>query len=115
MARLKEVRINVRTTEEIKQALEVTAGLRGLTVSSLVNTLAVKAIREERLIAPEAFVNLGTVSQSKLHNGKGGKKAASWREAFQNAKGIWKERNDLPDLKQLRREADRIDRRGSDE
>lgn len=51
----KEIRINVRTTEQIKNDLEVTARLRGLTVSSLVNALVVKAIREEKEREPQAF------------------------------------------------------------
>jgi hypothetical protein len=51
----KEVRINVRTTEQIKIDLEITARLRGLTVSALVNSLVVKAIREEKEREPRAF------------------------------------------------------------
>jgi len=50
-----EIRINVRTTSEIKRDLETTAKLRGLTVSALVNSLAVKAIREEKTLEPDAF------------------------------------------------------------
>lgn len=53
----KETRINVRTTDEIKQSLEITAKLRGLTVSALVNSLVVKAIREEKEREPRAFQN----------------------------------------------------------
>lgn len=52
---MSEIRINVRTTEEIKRDLEITARLRGLTVSALINSLAVKAIREEKQIEPLAF------------------------------------------------------------
>ena len=52
---MSEIRINVRTTEEIKRNLEITARLRGMTVSALINSLAVKAIREEKQIEPEAF------------------------------------------------------------
>jgi hypothetical protein len=44
----KEIRINVRTTEEIKTGLEAVAKLRGLKASSLINSLVVKAIREEK-------------------------------------------------------------------
>ncbi|HEY0658051.1 MAG TPA: hypothetical protein VGD05_06240 [Pyrinomonadaceae bacterium] len=44
----KEIRINVRTTSEIKCDFEVAAKQRGLTVSSLVNSMAVKIIREEK-------------------------------------------------------------------
>lgn len=50
-----EVRINVRTTSQIKQDLEITARLKGLTVSALVNSLVVKAIREEKQAEPSAF------------------------------------------------------------
>lgn len=50
-----EIRINVRTTAEIKRDIEITAKLRGMTVSSLINSLAVKAIREEKNVEPEAF------------------------------------------------------------
>ena len=53
----KEIRINVRTTEEIKRDLEITARLRGITVSALVNSQVVKAIREEKEREPRAFQN----------------------------------------------------------
>ena len=52
---MQEIRINVRTTAQIKRDLEITAELRGLTVSALVNSLVVKAIREEKLAEPSAF------------------------------------------------------------
>ena len=50
-----EIRINVRTTADIKRELEIAARLRGMSVSSLINSLAVKAIREEKTVEPEAF------------------------------------------------------------
>lgn len=50
-----EIRINVRTTAQIKHELEITAKSRGMTVSSLINSLAVKVIREEKLVEPEVF------------------------------------------------------------
>lgn len=50
-----ETRINVRTKPDIKRDLEITARLRGLSVSALVNSLVVKAIREEKNIEPEMF------------------------------------------------------------
>lgn len=56
----KEIRINVRTTEDIKRDIEITARLRGLTVSSLINSLAVKAIREEKAVEPQAFEQTNT-------------------------------------------------------
>ncbi len=52
---VKEVRINVRTSDEIKRDLEITATLRGMSVSALVNSLVVKAIREEKTLEPHAF------------------------------------------------------------
>lgn len=51
----KEVRINVRTTPQIKRDLEVAAELRGLTVSAVVNSAVVKVIREEKEREPAAF------------------------------------------------------------
>lgn len=51
----KEIRINVRTTEQIKNDLQITAELRGLSVSALVNSLVVRAIREEKDREPSAF------------------------------------------------------------
>ncbi len=61
-----ETRINVRTTPEIKRDLEVAARLKGMTVSALINSLAVKVIREEKEYDPSAFamakgVRSGTV------------------------------------------------------
>lgn len=52
---MREIRINVRTTEAIKRDLEIVAELRGITVSSLVNQMARVAIREERDREPSAF------------------------------------------------------------
>lgn len=60
IAMAKEIRINVRTTEQIKADLEITARLKGLTVSALVNSLVVKAIREEKEREPQAFVQKET-------------------------------------------------------
>lgn len=51
-----EIRINVRTTADIKRDIEIAARLRGMTVSSLINSLAVKTIREEKMAEPEAFL-----------------------------------------------------------
>lgn len=52
---VREIRINVRTSAEIKQDIEIVARLRGLNVSSLINYLAVKAIREEKELSPHSF------------------------------------------------------------
>lgn len=51
----KEMRINVRTTPQIKRELEIAARLRGITPSALVNSVVVKAIREEKEREPQAF------------------------------------------------------------
>lgn len=53
----KEIRINVRTTAQIKADLEITAKLKGLSVSALVNSLVVGAIREEKDREPQSFRN----------------------------------------------------------
>lgn len=50
-----EIRINVRTRPDIKRDLEITARLRGVNVSALVNQLVMQAIREERQREPRAF------------------------------------------------------------
>ncbi len=60
-----EIRINVRTTAEVKRELEITARLRGIKVSSLVNLLVVRAIREEKEREPGAFASIaGTYNQT---------------------------------------------------
>lgn len=65
----KEIRINVRTTEQIKQDLEIAAELKGLTVSALVNSLVVKTIREEKDREPKAFENIPAKPQPKVSKG----------------------------------------------
>lgn len=103
----KEVRINVRTSETTVEDLKITAKLRGLTVSALVNLLVVKAIREEKMIAPEAFEKPHrptwdverTDRRSQTSQGR-----ENWRESLEKARGIWKDRDDLPDFDELRRE-----------
>lgn len=37
-------------------------------------------------------------------------KRQEWLQALRQAKGIWEDRDDLPDLRELRREGDRISR-----
>ncbi len=37
-------------------------------------------------------------------------KRQEWLEVLRQAKGIWKDRDDLPDLRELREEADRFSR-----
>jgi len=58
-----EIRLNVRTTTEIKRDIAIAARLRGMTVSSLINSLAVKAIREEKNLEPEAFERVRNVNE----------------------------------------------------
>jgi len=41
-------RLNLRIREDIKRDLMITAELRGLTMSGLINSLIVRAIREEK-------------------------------------------------------------------
>lgn len=101
----KEVRINVRTNAQTVEELKITAKLRGLTVSSLVNSLVVQAIRDEKTIAPEAFQKLGSTSRSSQNSERRSKEfRGDWRESLRKAKGIWKDRNDLPDFDKLRKE-----------
>ena len=103
----KESRINVRTTEEIKRELEITAKLRGLRPSSLVNLLVAKAIREEKLLSPEAFSEAGRAGEDR---GSVPEDVPSWQQNMRRVKGMWKDRQDLPDFDLLRREADRNER-----
>jgi hypothetical protein len=109
----KETRINVRTLDQIKQELKITAKLRGLTESSLVNLLVVKAIREEKQHSPEAFENSRGAEPSYLvleKHSPGDEGKHSWKQELLKVKGMWKEREDLPDLETLRGESDRSDR-----
>lgn len=104
--RNKEVRLSVRTSEATVSDLKTTARLRGLSVSSLVNMLVVKAIREEKALAPEEFERSGELStetDSGVRRGQG-----DWREALENARGMWKDRDDLPEFfDELRKEWNR--------
>lgn len=72
----KEIRINVRTTAEIKRDFEIAAREKGHTVSSLVNSMAVKIIREEKTLNPKAFEDINgreiaTSSKTKQKINKG--------------------------------------------
>lgn len=109
----RETRINVRTTDQIKRELKVTARLRGLTESSLVNSLVVRAIREEKQVSPEAFENIGDAKRRGPNIGEqtpAEEKVPDWQQGIRKARGMWKGRDDLPDLGQLRKESDRSDR-----
>lgn len=99
----KEVRLNIRIGEATVADLKTAARLRGLSVSSLVNMLVAKVIREEKAIAPEEFgIERGRSGSSGFRPGRG-----NWREAMENVRGIWEDRDDLPDLDELRRSWDR--------
>lgn len=52
----KETRLNIRVKPNFKDDLQAVADYHGLTVSSYVHSVLVKAIREEKTKAPEAFV-----------------------------------------------------------
>lgn len=71
----KEIRINVRTREDIKRDIEITARLRGIKVSSLVNQLLMQAIREEKQKEPLAFIPKQQPANS-ANSLSGGKKIA---------------------------------------
>lgn len=103
----KEIRINVRASEQTVEDLKITARLRGLTVSSLVNLLVVKAIREERAIAPEAFAKTTEDSRkgrSAERRESQSERREDWRDSLIKARGIWEDRDDLPDFDKLREE-----------
>ena len=51
----KEIRINIRTREDIKRDAEIVAFENGYTLSALVNSLLRAKIREERAKYPSAF------------------------------------------------------------
>ncbi|HEY2866178.1 MAG TPA: hypothetical protein VGJ02_03735 [Pyrinomonadaceae bacterium] len=117
MAQAKEeTRINVRIRPEIKRELEIAAELNGLTLSSMVNHLVVTKIREEKQKAPEAFENSAGVAQPPRVADKisTDTQIPGWQRRLRKAKGMWKERNDLPDLETLRKEADRSDQWNKD-
>lgn len=102
----KEVRINARASEQTVHDLKIAARLRGLTVSSLVNLLVVKTIREEKAIAPEAFGQSPNIFRKESHTESRDRTSESqdWSESLRNARGIWKDRDDLPDFDELRKE-----------
>lgn len=101
----KEVRLSVRTNEGTVSDLKTTARLRGISVSALVNMLVVKAIREEKEIAPQEFVHETERLPDRNGIRPGG---GNWREALENARGMWKDREDLPEFFDvLRKEWDR--------
>lgn len=54
---MKETRINVRTTDDVKRDLEITARIHGRTVSNLVNWVVRQAIQEAKTTHPQEFVS----------------------------------------------------------
>lgn len=101
----KEIRINVRANQQTVDDLRITARLRGMTVSSLVNWLVIKAIREEKAVAPESFYGLRRDDPSRTDKkAPRHKDQEGWRDSLRKARGIWKDRDDLPDFDRLRRE-----------
>jgi antitoxin component of RelBE/YafQ-DinJ toxin-antitoxin module len=54
-SKAKDAFLQIRIREEVKQDLAVLAELRGLSMSALINSLIVKAIREEKNADPIAF------------------------------------------------------------
>ena len=56
---------------------------------------------EDELLQEAVNKLIGQVSEAET-------KRQEWLEALRQAKGIWKNRDDLPDLRELREEADRF-------
>jgi antitoxin component of RelBE/YafQ-DinJ toxin-antitoxin module len=54
--KLKESWLQIRIDEDTKADAKVAARLRGLSLSSLVHSLLVRVIREEKELSPRAFV-----------------------------------------------------------
>lgn len=53
--------VQFRIRDDIKRELKIVAELRGLSMSSLIHSLVVQAIREEREASPHAFKSVQTV------------------------------------------------------
>jgi hypothetical protein len=105
-----EVRINVRTRPDVKRDLEIAARLNGITMSALVNNLVVKKIREEKERSPEEFEKFSEVAVRKSGIAEPispEETVPVWQKGLRRAKGMWEGRDDLPDVRQLREEADR--------
>lgn len=50
--------LQIRIDEDIKADVKVVAKLRGLSMSALVHSMLVKAVREEKAVSPDAFHNI---------------------------------------------------------
>lgn len=57
----KATHLQIRIREDIKEDLRITSELKGLSVSGLVHSLIVKAVREEKEKEPQAFQNIKPV------------------------------------------------------
>lgn len=55
MTALKDTFLQIRIRENVKRELQKVAEMRGLTMSALIHSLIVKAIREEKEADPRAF------------------------------------------------------------
>lgn len=56
---LKDSRLDLRIREDVKKDLKVMAELHGLSMTGFINSLIVRAIREEKDREPRAFIKLG--------------------------------------------------------
>jgi predicted DNA-binding protein len=70
----------------------------------VLQSLAVKTGKTEDELVNEAVSKFIEGIEKSDANGNG------WREAMHAAKGLWKDRDDLPDFEALRKEWDRSDR-----
>ena len=55
MTRPKSTYIQFRVSDDVKRELQIVAELRGLSMSGLIHSFIVKAIREEKEADPQAF------------------------------------------------------------
>lgn len=63
ISKAKDAFLQIRIREDIKQELAILAESRGLSMSALINTWAVKAIRDEKSHSPELFHQSGVLQQ----------------------------------------------------
>jgi len=55
VTRSKDTYIQVRIDDELKEAVRITAHSRGLSMSALIHSILVQAVREEKQLYPEVF------------------------------------------------------------
>lgn len=58
VTRSKDTYIQVRIDDELKEAVRITAHSRGLSMSALIHSILVQAVREEKQLYPEAFKSM---------------------------------------------------------